>query len=35
MPIQERTSAFEEAFAPAFRGGRVTILSEAPPRPSR
>ena len=35
MPAQERTSAFAEAFVPAFRGARVTILSEAPPRPSR
>jgi hypothetical protein len=35
MPPQERTSAFEEAFVPAFRGARVTLLSEATPRPSR
>jgi hypothetical protein len=35
IPVQERTSAFEEAFVPAFRGARVTILSEAPARPSR
>jgi Cytosol aminopeptidase family, N-terminal domain len=35
MPSQERTSAFEEAFVPAFRGARVTLLSEATPRPSR
>jgi len=35
MAAHERTSAFEEAFVPAFRGARVTLLSEATPRPSR
>lgn len=35
MPPQERASAFEEAFVPAFRGARVTLLSEATPRSSR
>jgi hypothetical protein len=35
MPAQERTSAFDEAFAPAFRGTRVTLLADGPVRPSR
>ena len=35
MPAQERTSAFDEAFAPAFRGARVTLLADGPVRPSR
>lgn len=35
MPAQERTSAFNEAFAPAFRGARVTLLADGPARPSR
>jgi hypothetical protein len=35
MPAQERTSAFDEAFAPAFRGSRVTLLADGPARPPR
>jgi Cytosol aminopeptidase family, N-terminal domain len=35
MPAPERTSAFNEAFAPAFRGARVTLLADGPTRPSR
>jgi hypothetical protein len=35
MSPQERSAAFEEAFVPAFRGARVTLLSEGPARPSR
>jgi len=35
MPAQDRTSAFDEAFVPAFRGARVTLLSEGPARPAR
>ena len=29
------TSAFDEAFIPAFRGSRVTLLADGPARPSR
>lgn len=32
---QERASAFDEAFLPAFRGARVTLLADGPARPSR
>jgi hypothetical protein len=35
MAAQDRTSAFDEAFVPAFRGARVTLLSEGPARPAR
>ena len=35
MPAQERTSAFEEAFVPAFRGARVTLLADGSSRASR
>jgi len=35
MPAKDRTSAFDEAFVPAFRGARVTLLSEGPARPAR
>jgi Cytosol aminopeptidase family, N-terminal domain len=35
MPSPERTSAFNEAFVPAFRGARVTLLAEGPVRASR
>jgi hypothetical protein len=35
MASQERTSAFDEAFAPAFQGSRVTLLADGPVRPSR
>lgn len=35
MPAQERTSAFDEAFAPAFRGTRVTLLADGPVRATR
>jgi len=35
MPAQDRTSAFDEAFVPAFRGARVTLLAEGPARPAR
>ncbi len=35
MPGPERTSAFDEAFVPAFRGTRVTLLAEGPVRPTR
>jgi hypothetical protein len=35
MPAPERTSAFDEAFVPAFRGTRVTLLAEGPVRPTR
>ncbi|HTS80682.1 MAG TPA: M17 family peptidase N-terminal domain-containing protein [Myxococcaceae bacterium] len=35
LPAQERTSAFTEAFVPAFRGARVTLLADGPARPSR
>ena len=35
MPAPERTSAFAEAFVPAFRGARVTLLADGPTRPSR
>ena len=35
MPAQERTSAFEEAFVPAFRGARVTLLAAGASRASR
>jgi Cytosol aminopeptidase family, N-terminal domain len=35
MPSPERTSAFNEAFVPAFRGARVTLLAEGPLRASR
>jgi hypothetical protein len=35
MPSRERTSAFDEAFVPAFRGARVTVLADGPVRPSR
>ena len=35
MPSPERTSAFDEAFVPAFRGARVTLLADGPVRTSR
>ena len=35
MPAQDRTSAFDEAFVPAFHGARVTLLSDGPVRPAR
>ena len=35
MPAQERTSAFDEAFAPAFRWTRVTLLADGPVRATR
>ena len=35
MPAPERNSAFTEAFVPAFRGARVTLLADGPARPSR
>ena len=35
MAAQERTSAFDEAFAPAFRGTRVTLLADGPVRATR
>ena len=35
MPAPERTSAFDEAFVPSFRGARVTLLADGPSRPSR
>ncbi len=35
MPAPERTSAFDEAFIPAFRGTRVTLLADGPVRSSR
>ena len=35
MPAQERTSAFEEAFVPVFRGARVTLLGDGASRASR
>ena len=35
MPAPERTSAFDEAFMPAFRGARVTLLADGPTRHSR
>jgi len=35
MPAPERTSAFDEAFTPSFRGSRVTLLADGPARPSR
>lgn len=35
MPAQERTSAFDEAFAPAFQGSRVTLLADGPVKPPR
>lgn len=35
MPAQERTSAFDEAFAPAFQGSRVTLLADGPVKASR
>jgi hypothetical protein len=35
MPAPDRTSAFAEAFTPAFRGARVTLLADGPVRPSR
>ena len=35
MPAHERTSAFDEAFAPAFQGSRVTLLADGPMKPSR
>jgi len=35
LPQQERASAFDEAFVPAFRGAKVTLLAEAPVRPTR
>lgn len=35
LPVEDRSSAFREAFVPAFRGARVTLLSDGPVRPSR
>lgn len=35
LPGEERSSAFQEAFVPAFRGARVTLLADGPVRPSR
>ncbi len=35
LPAQDRRSAFDEAFVPAFRGTRVTLLTDGPARPSR
>ena len=35
VSAQERTSAFDEAFVPAFRGTRVTLLAEPQARPTR
>jgi len=35
MPPKERTSAFDEAFIPAFRGARVTLLADGASRASR
>ncbi|HUM10511.1 MAG TPA: M17 family peptidase N-terminal domain-containing protein [Myxococcaceae bacterium] len=35
MPTPDRTAAFDEAFVPAFRGARVTLLADGPARPSR
>jgi len=35
MPPQERTSAFDEAFIPSFRGARVTLLADGASRASR
>ncbi len=35
LPAEDRSSAFQEAFVPAFRGARVTLLSDGPTRPAR
>ena len=32
VPAEERTSAFQEAFVPAFQGARVTLLADGPSR---
>ena len=35
LPAQERTAAFDEAFLPAFRGAKVTLLADGAVRASR
>jgi hypothetical protein len=35
LPPQERTAAFGEAFLPAFRGAKVTLLADGTARASR
>ena len=35
LPAQERTAAFDEAFLPAFRGAKVTLLADGASRASR